>query len=146
MANVNRVTLICRLTRDVETRAFQSGGKVAKFGAAVNNRKKMPDGSWGDEPVFLDVECFGKTAENAERFLRKGSQVYIEGRLRLDQWEKDGQKRTKLLVVAEQIQFLDPKPGADRGAPSRARPDSDDGYDYAHGHAPAADGDDSIPF
>jgi len=116
MANLNKVMLIGRLTRDPEVRAFSNGGKVAKFGFAVNNRKKdQATGQWVDEPVFIDVEAFnrgenGKQADLVEQYLTKGRQVFIEGHLRLDQWnDKDGQKRSKLLVVLDNMQFLDSK-------------------------------------
>jgi len=113
MANLNKVMLIGRLTRDPEVRTFANGGKVAKFGFAVNNRKKnQQTGQWEDEPVFIDVEAFnrgefGKQADLVEQYLTRGRQVFIEGHLRLDQWEKDGQKRSRLLVVVDNLQFLD---------------------------------------
>ena len=81
MANLNKVMLIGRLTRDPEVRTFANGGKVAKFGFAVNNRKKnQPTGQWEDEPVFLDVEAFNrengrKLADLVEQYLKKGDQV-----------------------------------------------------------------------
>lgn len=116
MANLNKVILIGRLTRDPEIRTFQNGGKVANFGFAVNNRKKnQQTGQWEDEPVFLDCAAFnrgeyGKTADLVEQYLHKGSQVYVEGRLQLEQWtDKEGQKRSKLKVVVDVIQFLDPR-------------------------------------
>lgn len=119
MANLNKVMLIGRLTRDPEVRVFTNGGKVAKFGFAVNNRKKnQQTGQWEDEPVFLDVEAFnrgdfGKQADLVEQYLRKGRQVFIEGHLRLDQWtSQDGQKRSKLCVVVDNVQFLDSQGGA----------------------------------
>jgi single-strand DNA-binding protein len=101
MANLNRVMLIGRLTRDVEVRTFANGGKVASFGFAVNNRKKGPSGQWEDVPVFVDCEAFnrgefGKTADLCEQYLKKGSQAYLEGHLQLDEWQgRDGQKRSK---------------------------------------------------
>jgi len=116
MANLNKVMLIGRLTRDPEIRAFPSGGKVAAFGFAVNNRRKnQSTGQWEDEPVFIDVEAFnrgefGKQADLVEQYLRKGRQVFIEGHLKLDQWtSQDGQKRSKLKVVVDNVQFLDSK-------------------------------------
>jgi single-strand DNA-binding protein len=116
MANLNKVMLIGRLTRDPETRTFSNGGKVAKFGFAVNNRKKnQQTGQWEDDPVFLDVEAFnrgetGKTADLVEQYLRKGYQAFIEGHLRLDQWtSQEGQKRSRLLVVVDNVQFLEPR-------------------------------------
>src|ERR1700680_2022815 len=108
--------LIGRLTRDPEVRVFSNGGKVAKFGFAVNNRKKnMQTGQWEDEPVFVDVDAFnrgerGKKADLVEQSLHKGNQVFIEGHLKLDQWTaQDGQKRSRLLVVVDNFQFLEPR-------------------------------------
>jgi single-strand DNA-binding protein len=109
--------LIGRLTRDPECRMFSNGGKVANFGFAVNNRKKnQQTGQWEDEPVFLDCEAFnrgetGKTADLIEQYLRKGAQAYIEGHLKLDQWndKTSGEKRTKIKIVVENVQFLEPR-------------------------------------
>ena len=116
MANFNKVVLLGRLTRDSETRSFASGGKVAKFGFAVSNRKKDASGQWVDSPCFIDVEVFnrgefGKLADLVQDRCRKGSQILIVGRLELDQWEdkNGGGKRSKHKVVAEEIQLLDPK-------------------------------------
>ena len=132
MANLNKVMLIGRLTRDPEVRTFNNGGKVAKFGFAVNNRKKnMQTGQWEEEPVFLDVEAFnrgdsGKQADLVEQYLAKGRQVYIEGHLKLDSWTaQDGQKRNRLLVVVDNLQFLDSRQdgegtGGGNGTTSRA--------------------------
>jgi single-strand DNA-binding protein len=116
MANLNKVMLIGRLTRDPEVRTFANGGKVAKFGFAVNNRRKnMSTNQWEDEPVFIDMEVFnrgeqGRQADLVEQSLRKGHQVFIEGHLRLDQWTgQDGQKRSRLLVRVDNFQFLQPR-------------------------------------
>jgi len=116
MANLNKVMLIGRLTRDPELVPFEkTGGKVAKFGFAVNNRKpNQSTGQWEDVPVFLDVEAFnrgenGKQADRVKETLRKGQQIFIEGHLRMDQWEKDGQKRSKLVVVVDNFQYLEPR-------------------------------------
>lgn len=148
MANLNKVMLIGRLTRDPEVRAFANGGKVAKFGFAVNNRRKNPStGQWEDEPVWLDVEAFnrgdfGKNADLVEQYLRKGSQVFIEGHLQLDQWtDKEGQKRNKLKIVLDNMQFLEPR-GGEAGAPRstaaparrQAAPSPEENFD--HGEPP----------
>ena len=116
MANLNKVMLIGRLTRDPEVRAFQNGGKVAKFGFAVNNRKKLPDGSWGDEPVFVDVSAFNretgrKLADLVEQYMKKGHQFYLEGHLVFEQWDdkQTGAKRSVLRVVLDDFQFLEPR-------------------------------------
>lgn len=115
MANLNKVMLIGRLTRDPEVRTFPNGGKIAQFGFAVNNsRKDGVTGKWVDEPVYLDIDAFNrengrKFADLAEQYLKKGKQVYIEGRLKLDQWQdkQTGEKKQKLKVVMEECQFLD---------------------------------------
>jgi single-strand DNA-binding protein len=141
---LNKVMLIGRLTRDPEVRAFPSGGKVAKFGFAVNNRRRNSGtGEWEDEPVFLDVDAFnrgdfGKLADRVEQYLKKGQQIFIEGHLRLDQWtSQDGQKRSKLTIVCDNFQFLEPRgeyspPNGggrtNREAPPAARKPAADGY------------------
>ena len=122
MANFNKVVLIGRLTRDPETRAFPSGGMVAKFGFAVTNRRKNGQtGQWEDEPMFIDCEAFnrgeiGKLADIVRDRCRKGSQVMLEGRLHLDQWDDKttGQKRSKHKIVVETLQLLDPRHGRRR--------------------------------
>jgi len=115
MANLNKVILIGRLTRDPEVRAFSNGGKVVKFGFAVTNRKKnTQSGAWEDEPMFIDCEAFnrgetGTLANIIEERCRKGSQICIEARLHLDQWDDKatGAKRTKHKLVVETMQLLD---------------------------------------
>jgi single-strand DNA-binding protein len=126
MANLNKVMLIGRLTRDPEVRSFANGGKIAKFGFAVNYRKKnMTTNQWEDEPVFVDVEAtnrgeFGKQADHVEQYFRKGQQVFIEGHLRLDQWTSpEGQKRSRLFVRLDNYQFLEPRRDGDGGSYSR---------------------------
>jgi single-strand DNA-binding protein len=114
MANLNKVMLIGRLTRDPEARTFSNGGKVAKFGFAVNNRRKNAStGQWEDEPVFIDAEIFnrgdnGNQADRLEQTVRKGQQIFIEGHLKMDSWtSQDGQKRTKLVIVVDNFQYLE---------------------------------------
>jgi len=138
MANLNKVMLIGRLTRDPEVRMFANGGKVAKFGFAVNNRRKNTQtGQWEDEPVFLEVDAFnrgetGRQADLVEQGLRKGSQVFIEGHLKLDQWtSQEGQKRQQIRVVVDNFQFLEPRPDGGMSGPrdsSRAAA-PDDSFD-----------------
>jgi len=119
MANLNKVLLIGRLTRDPESRTFTNGGKVTKFGFAVNyllGKKNQETGQWeGAETAFVDVEVFNREfrqlADLVEQRCRKGTQLFLEGRLRLNEWQQDGQKRTKLLVVADNIEFLDAREG-----------------------------------
>jgi len=109
MASFNRVVLLGNLTRDVELRMIGSGTAVCDLGLAVNDRFKNKVGEWVDEPTFVDVTLWGRTAEIASEYLSKGSQVLIEGRLKLETWEKDGQKRSKLKVIGEKLQLLGQK-------------------------------------
>ena len=106
MASFNRVILMGNLTRDVVLSSTQTNTHVTDIGLAVNERRKDQSGKWVDEPVFVDVTLWGRTAEVASEYLSKGSPVLIEGRLRLDTWEDNGQKRSKLRVVAERMQML----------------------------------------
>jgi single-strand DNA-binding protein len=105
MASYNRVVLVGNLTRDPELRFLPSGMAVSDIGLAVNDRFKRND-QWVEEPVFVDVTLWGRTAEVANEYLSKGSSVLIEGRLKLDRWEKDGQKHSKLKVTGEKMQML----------------------------------------
>lgn len=108
MAGFNQVTLVGNLTRDVEVKYLQSGSAVCEMGLAVNERVKRKDG-WEDQTTFVDVTLFGRTAEVAGEYLEKGSPVLIVGKLKLDQWEQDGKKRSKLKVVGDQLQMLGSK-------------------------------------
>lgn len=122
MANLNRVTLIGRLTRDVEVRPAGSS-TVAEFSLAVNRTWKGSDGQPQEETTFVDVTAWGKTAELAGQYLAKGKQVFVEGRLKLDSWQdkQSGQQRTKLGVVAENLQFLDGGQQSGSGGQSNGR-------------------------
>ena len=105
MASFNRVILVGNLTRDPELRYIPSGTAVSEIGLAVNDRVKKGD-QWVDETTFVDITLWGRTAEVANEYLSKGSSVLIEGRLKLDSWEKDGQKRSKLRVIGDKMQML----------------------------------------
>ena len=127
MANLNRVTLIGRLTRDPEVKTFNNGGKVANIGFAVNNRRKnQQSGQWEDVPVWVDLKAFNresgrKLADLTEQYLRKGQQVYIEGHLVLEEWtgKEDGKKQTKMVVYVDDLQFLEKREdGGGRAAQS----------------------------
>ncbi|MBW8885941.1 MAG: single-stranded DNA-binding protein, partial [Planctomycetia bacterium] len=115
MASFNRVILLGNLTRDVEVRYLQSGTAVADVGLAVNDRRKGQNGEWIEETTFVDVTLWGRTAEVAGEYLGKGSPILIEGRLKYDTWEKDGQKRSKLSVVCERMQMVGAKGGGGGG-------------------------------
>ncbi len=107
---LNRVIIMGNLTRDPELRYIPSGTAVSDIGMAVNERVKKND-QWVDEPVFVDVTLWGRTAEVANEYLSKGSNILIEGRLKFDTWEKDGQKHSKLRVVAEKMQMVGGRAG-----------------------------------
>ncbi len=114
MASYNRVVLMGNLTRDPELRYIPSGMAVSDIGMAINDRVKRND-QWTEETTFVDVTLWGRTAEVANEYLSKGSSVLIEGRLKLDTWEKDGQKRSKLKVVGEKMQMVGGKGGGGGG-------------------------------
>ncbi len=109
MASANIVVLCGNLTRDPEVRQIPSGMSVADLGLAVNESYKNKAGELVETTCFVDVVTWGKTAENCGQYLRKGAPVLVEGRLQLDTWEKDGEKRSKLRVRADRVHF--------RGAP-----------------------------
>ncbi|MBI5241011.1 MAG: single-stranded DNA-binding protein [Elusimicrobia bacterium] len=128
MANLNKVMLIGRLTRDPEIKTFSNGGKVANIGFAVNNRRKnQGTGQWEDVPVWVDLKAFNretgrKLADLVESSLRKGQQVYIEGRLVLEEWEgkTDGKKQSKMVVYVDDLQFLEKREGGGEAPAKRA--------------------------
>lgn len=115
MASYNRVVLMGNLTRDVELRYTPNNTAVADIGLAVNDRRKNQAGEWVDEVTFVDITLWARTAEVASQYLGKGSPVLIEGRLKLDTWETDGQKRSKLKVVGERMQMIGGRGGGGRG-------------------------------
>ncbi len=115
MASYNRVILVGNLTRDPELRYIQSGMAVTDVGLAVNDRRKTATGEWVEEVTFVDVTVWGRQAETVGEYLTKGSPVLFEGRLKLDTWEKDGQKHSKLKVVCERMQMLGGRGGQGGG-------------------------------
>lgn len=107
MPNLNKVFLMGHLTRDPELRYAPSGTAIASFGVANNRTWKDASGEKKEEACFVDVTMFGKRAEVINEYFSKGSAIFIEGRLQLNQWEtKEGQKRSMLRVVAEDFQFI----------------------------------------
>ena len=116
MPNLNRVMLMGNLTRDPELRYTPSNMPIAKLGLAVNRKWKNQQGETQEEVLFVDCTAFGRTAEVVNQYLKKGRPVYIEGRLKLDQWQdKEGNKRSKHKVVIENFQFIDSKGGSEGG-------------------------------
>ncbi|MDA0343269.1 MAG: single-stranded DNA-binding protein [Verrucomicrobia bacterium] len=108
MASLNKVLLIGNLTRDPEVRMMSSGRPVCNFGLALNRNYKDAEGNKKEEVTFVDVECFGPRAEAVGRFFSKGRAIFVEGRLKLDQWEtKEGEKRSAIRVVLDNFEFVD---------------------------------------
>jgi len=108
MASLNKVLLIGNLTRDPEVRMMSSGRPVCNFGLALNRNYKDAEGNKKEEVTFVDVECFGPRAEAVGRFFSKGRPIFVEGRLKLDQWEtKEGDKRSAIRVVLDNFEFVD---------------------------------------
>ncbi len=145
--NVNKVFLMGNLTRDVEMRSLPSGMNVGNFGIAVNERFKSKDGEWQERVNFIDCEVWGRTAEIMSQYLKKGRPAFIEGRLRLDQWEdKQGQKRSKLKVVVDNFQFVDSRTdGGGGGGGGSSGGGSGQSQVSVPDDSPAIDHDD-IPF
>lgn len=115
--SINRVSITGNLTRDPELRVTAGGTQVLSFGVAVNDRRRNPQtGEWEDYPNFVDCTMFGTRAEAVSRFLAKGNKVAIEGKLRNSSWEKDGQRRSKLEVIVDEIEFMSQRQGG--GAPA----------------------------
>jgi len=143
MANLNKVMLIGRLTRDPEIKTFGNGGKVANIGFAVNNRKKdKQSGEWVDVPVWIDLKVFNretgrKMADLVESSLKKGQQIYVEGHLVLEEWtgKEDGKKASKMVVYVDDFQFLEKREGGSGGGMGRPS---------GAASKPASGGDDTI--
>ncbi len=132
-ASFNRVILIGNLTRDVELRYTGSKMAVTDIGLAVNHKSKNQQGEWIDEVTFVDITLWDRTAEIAAEYLTKGSHVLIEGRLKLDTWEKDGKKNYKLRVVGERMQMLGTKGGGGGGDRSQSGGGNFDENEYGGG-------------
>jgi single-strand DNA-binding protein len=123
MPDFNRVFLLGHLTRDPEVRYTPKGTAVGELGLAINSTFRSQDGSNREEVVFVDVEVWDRQAETCKQYLTRGSPVFIEGRLKLDQWEtKEGEKKSRLRVRAERVQFLGGKGGNTGGEQRQERP------------------------
>ncbi len=139
MADINHVVLVGRLTRDAELKYTNTGSPVSHLSIAVNRRKKTGD-QWTDEVSFFDVVLWGKTAESLKQYLTKGKQVGIEGELRQNRWQQDGQNRSKVEVFATNVMLLG-------GSSGRSGPKSDEEtYDGGVPETQANEFEDDIPF
>jgi single-strand DNA-binding protein len=123
MADLNHVTLIGRLTRDAELKYTPGGLAISSFSIAVNRRRKNGD-QWVDEVSYFDINLYGKPAESLKQYLTKGKQVAVDGELRQDRWEKDGQNHSRIYIAANNVQLL----GGNTGSSN---------YSNAGGYAPA---------
>ena len=138
MTDTNKVFLIGRLTRDLgaDERSFGyigNGTARANVSIAVNRSKKNGD-TWSDEVHYFDVTIWGKQAENLKPYLLKGKQIHVEGHLQQERWEKDGQKHSRIAIVADNVQLLGGKDGRDQaerdgGHYQSAPATQNDGYD-----------------
>ena len=152
--SINRVILTGNLTRDPEIRRTQSGMAIMSFGIAVNDRRKNSQtGEWEDYANFIDCTMFGARAESVSNFISKGSKVALEGKLRYSTWERDGQKRSKLEVIVDEIDFMSSRnsQGGYQGGSNYQGGQASGGYQPAPAAAPAIDTtssvyDDDIPF
>ena len=108
MSSLNKVFLMGNLTRDPILKSTPNGNSVADLGMAVSKKYKAADGTWKDDVCYVNLTAWGKTAENAAEYLTKGRTIFVEGRLKFDQWDdrESGKKRSKLSVVVENLQFL----------------------------------------
>lgn len=159
MPNLNRVFLIGNLTRDPELRVTPKGTAICQFGLAVNRSYKDDAGQTREETTFVDIEAWGRQGETISKYCTKGRPLFVEGRLRLDQWEDktSGQKRSRMKVVLENFQFLG---GRGEGGPAGSGPagaEDDEQGQSPERHAPppraarpapaAADNlDEDVPF
>ena len=123
MADLNHVTLIGRLTRDAELKYTPGGLAISSFSIAVNRRRKNGD-QWVDEVSYFDINLYGKPAESLKQYLTKGKQIAVDGELRQDRWEKDGQNHSRIYIAANNVQLL----GGNTGSSN---------YSNAGGYAPA---------
>ena len=149
--SINRVIISGNLTRDPELRQTAGGLPILGFGVAVNDRRRnQQTGEWEDFPNFVDCTMFGTRAQSVSQFLHKGSKVAIEGKLRWSQWERDGQKRSKLEVIIDELEFMSPRDNSQSSSPVV----QSDSYDNAGGASAAAPApavnssvyDEDIPF
>jgi single-strand DNA-binding protein len=131
MANVNKVILIGNVTRDPEVKFTSKGSAVTDVGLAINRNYTLDSGEKREETTFVDVELWGRLAEIAGEYAKKGRPIYIEGRLRMDSWEDkaSGQKRSRMKVVGENLQLLGGRPDGASGRPASSGGGSHSGSD-----------------
>ncbi|MDI6739303.1 MAG: single-stranded DNA-binding protein [Candidatus Edwardsbacteria bacterium] len=150
LAELNRVFLVGRLTKDPEIRQTTNGTPVTNFTIAVNRRYKNASGEWKDETTFVGIVAWQKLAELCKQYLSKGRAVLVEGKLQSHSWEtEDGQKRTLIEVRADRIEFLDrgeTRPPAEPSASGGAAPEAPDATTATDAAAGDQQSDDDLPF
>lgn len=134
-ASYNKVMLMGNLTRDPETRVTPGGLTIAKLGLAVNRRYRTKEGEQREETTFVDIDAFGVQAETIQRYCQKGSALFVEGRLKLDQWQDKttGENRSKLGIILEGFQFVG---GRSEGGESESGSGNSGGNDYEQSSPP----------
>lgn len=156
MANLNKVLLIGNLTRDPEVRYTPKGTAVGDLAIAINDSYKAQDGTIKETVTYIDIEVWGRQAETCKQYLSKGRPIFVEGQLKLDQWEQEGQKKSKLKVRADRVQFLGAPSGGgggrsggnySGGGEQRSSPgDSSRPAPHVSEDTPPPPSDDDIPF
>ena len=161
-SSMNRVFLMGNVTRDPELRYISNGSAVTEIGLAINDRRKSASGEWVEETTFVDITLWGRTAEIAGEYVTKGAPLLIEGRLKLDMWEKDGKKNSKLRVVGDRMHLIGSRGGnrsegsqaggrnqGNQNSNSQNQKDQSGGYDTGGGFgatSTAGGTEDDIPF
>lgn len=145
--SINKAFISGNLTRSAEVRSASAGTQVTQFGVAVNDRRKNPQtGDWEDYPNFIDCIIFGTRGEKLQPYLVKGSKVAIEGKLRWSQWERDGQKRSKIEVIVDEIELLSKSAPVSSSEQGAYTPQPQTAPQAAPQYAQATVYDEDIPF
>jgi single-strand DNA-binding protein len=150
MGSVNKVILVGNLGRDAELKFTPGGFPISSFSLATTDRRKDKDNNWQEKTEWHRIKLLGKQAESLQDYLKKGKQIYVEGRLETRSWDdKEGQKRYMTEILADRIQLLGSGGGGGRGGSSTSRSEDGGGGDPFDDHGAAAPGDvadDDIPF
>lgn len=150
MPDLNKVILVGNLTRDPEVKYTPKGNAVGDLSLAINDSYKAADGSIKETVTYVDIEVWGRQAETCKEYLNKGSSVLIEGKLKLEQWEQEGKKRSKLKVRADRVQFLSTRRQSSDSAPARQERRQEEPAqttpDRTARDTPPPPSDDDIPF
>ena len=146
MTSFNKVILAGNLTRDPEPRTTPNGNTIVNLGLASNRKYKTKDGEQKEETLFVDIDAFGRTGEVIAQYATKGSQLLVEGRLKLDQWEdqQSGQKRSKIKIILENFQFIGGKSDSESGSTEQPKQSYRETSD--RGSVGSEDPGDNVPF